>query len=115
MRLRQAVAELSLSEDGNRREVEPVSSGARSSPCSVPTSVPLKSLVPTLAIALIVLVLVMGGETEQAVKLLTKLVDTFQPPVGGSLDNKLLLDSKRGVDTESQHVRERAEYGRRGG
>ena len=76
MRLRQADAELSLSRDGDRQEAEAVSSGARFSHCSVPTSVPLKILVPTLAIALIVLV-VMRGETEQAVKLLTKLVKTF--------------------------------------
>ena len=100
MRLRQADAELSLSRDGDRQEAEAVSSGARFSHCSVPTSVPLKILVPTLAIALIVLVLVMRGETEQAVELLTKLVNTFQPSIGGSLDNTILLNSSHEIKVE---------------
>ena len=91
MRPRRADAEPSLSEDDSRREIESVPSGVRCNR-SVLNFASLKILVPTLAIVLFVLVFVVRGETEQAVKLLTKLIDAFQPPVDKSLGGAITLN-----------------------
>ena len=91
MRPRRADAEPSLSEDDSRREIESVPSGARCNR-SVLNFASLKIFVPTLAIALVVLVFVVRGETEQAVKLLTKLIDAFQPPVDKSLGGAITVN-----------------------
>ena len=80
-----------MSEDDSRREIESVPSRVRCNR-SVLNFASLKILVPTLAIVLFVLVFVVRGETEQAVKLLTKLIDAFRQPVDESLGNAITLN-----------------------
>ena len=91
MRPRRADAEPSLSENDSSREIESVPSGARCNR-SVLNFASLKIFVPTLAIVLVVLMFVVRGETEQAVKLLTKLIDAFRQPVDESLGNAITLN-----------------------